>query len=171
MSWKIPHSLFFISLLFGGGPAIAAEAPKWQAEWQKTIEAAKKEGQISLYGGQEITHPEIIAAFQQRVSVHQSSHYQRTRRRSPRAHYLGTAGGQIFSGRHRHRPQRAAHALFGQSVGPHRASAYSPGGHGRVQVVRWKALVRGSRKPVHFHVRRDHEQHEPFLQYEAHECR
>ena len=62
MSWKIPHSLFFISLLFGGS-AVAAEAPKWQAEWQKTIEAAKKEGQISLYGGQEITHPEITAAF------------------------------------------------------------------------------------------------------------
>ena len=43
--------------------AIAADAPKWQAEWQKTIEAAKKEGQVSLYGGQEITHPDIIAAF------------------------------------------------------------------------------------------------------------
>ena len=41
----------------------AAGAPKWQAEWQKTIEAAKKEGQFSLYGGQEITHPDIIAAF------------------------------------------------------------------------------------------------------------
>jgi iron(III) transport system substrate-binding protein len=41
----------------------AAELPKWQAEWQRTIEAAKKEGQLALYGGQEITHPEIIAAF------------------------------------------------------------------------------------------------------------
>jgi len=41
----------------------AAEPPKWQAEWQKTIEAARKEGQLSLYGGQEITHPEVIAAF------------------------------------------------------------------------------------------------------------
>ena len=63
MSWKIPHSLFFISLLLGVGPAVADEAPRWQSEWQKTIEAAKKEGQLSLYGGQEITHPEIIAAF------------------------------------------------------------------------------------------------------------
>jgi len=41
----------------------AAEPPKWQAEWQKTIEAARKEGQLSLYGGQEITHPDVIAAF------------------------------------------------------------------------------------------------------------
>jgi iron(III) transport system substrate-binding protein len=43
--------------------AIAAEAPKWQTEWQRTIEGAKKEGQLSLYGGQEITHPDIVAAF------------------------------------------------------------------------------------------------------------
>ena len=27
------------------------------------VEAAKKEGQVALYGGQEITHPEIVAAF------------------------------------------------------------------------------------------------------------
>ena len=43
--------------------ASAAESPKWQSEWQKTIEGAKKEGQLSLYGGQEITHPDIIASF------------------------------------------------------------------------------------------------------------
>jgi hypothetical protein len=29
----------------------SAELPKWQAEWQRVIEAAKKEGQLSLYGG------------------------------------------------------------------------------------------------------------------------
>lgn len=45
------------------GVAQAAELPKWQAEWQRVIEAAKKEGQLSLYGGQEITHPDILAAF------------------------------------------------------------------------------------------------------------
>jgi iron(III) transport system substrate-binding protein len=41
----------------------AADAPRWEGDWQKTIEAAKKEGQLSLYGGQEITHPDILAAF------------------------------------------------------------------------------------------------------------
>ena len=60
-SWRCSSSLWLT----------AAEQPKWQAEWQKTIEAAKKEGQLSLYGGQEITHPDIIAAIQQRVSFHQ----------------------------------------------------------------------------------------------------
>ena len=41
----------------------AGEIPKWKEEWQRVVEAAKKEAQISLYGGQEITHPDIIAAF------------------------------------------------------------------------------------------------------------
>jgi iron(III) transport system substrate-binding protein len=50
-------------LLWLGTIATAAETPKWKSDWQKTIEGAKKEGQISLYGGQEITHPDIIAAF------------------------------------------------------------------------------------------------------------
>jgi len=41
----------------------AAEVPKWKEGWQRVVEAAKREGQLSLYGGQEITHPDIIAAF------------------------------------------------------------------------------------------------------------
>jgi iron(III) transport system substrate-binding protein len=49
--------------LMVGAAAPAAETSKWKEEWQRTIEAAKKEGQVSLYGGQEITHPDITAAF------------------------------------------------------------------------------------------------------------
>ena len=41
----------------------AAEVPRWKEEWLRAVEAAKREGQVSLYGGQEITHPDIIAAF------------------------------------------------------------------------------------------------------------
>ena len=43
--------------------SLAAEAPRWKEEWQRVVEAAKKEGQLALYGGQEITHPDIVAAF------------------------------------------------------------------------------------------------------------
>ena len=43
--------------------APAAELPNWKEEWSRVIEAAKQEGQLSLYGGQEITHPDIIAGF------------------------------------------------------------------------------------------------------------
>jgi iron(III) transport system substrate-binding protein len=34
-----------------------------QAEWDKTVKAAKEEGQLVSYGGEEIIHPEIIKAF------------------------------------------------------------------------------------------------------------
>jgi iron(III) transport system substrate-binding protein len=51
---------FLLSL---SAQVFAVQAPRWQEEWQRTIEAAKKDGQLSLYGGQEITHPEILAAF------------------------------------------------------------------------------------------------------------
>jgi ABC-type Fe3+ transport system substrate-binding protein len=43
--------------------AIAAEQASWREEWERTVGAARKEGQVSLYGGQEITHPDIVAAF------------------------------------------------------------------------------------------------------------
>ena len=36
--------------------------PVWQVDWEKTVQAAKK-GQLVLYGDQEITHPDILAAF------------------------------------------------------------------------------------------------------------
>lgn len=51
-----------VTLLFAG-VAHSAELSKWKEEWQRVIEAAKMEGQVSLYGGQEIAHPDIIAAF------------------------------------------------------------------------------------------------------------
>src|SRR5262245_3843702 len=43
--------------------ANSAEKAKWQAQWELVVEAARKEGQVSLYGGQEITHPDIVAVF------------------------------------------------------------------------------------------------------------
>src|SRR5207342_366281 len=51
-----------VTLIVGAG-ASAGETPRWKEEWQRVVEAAKKEGQLSLYGGQEVTHPDIIAAF------------------------------------------------------------------------------------------------------------
>jgi len=43
--------MVFSLLAFAGRPACAAgEKTGWQEEWEKTVEAAKKEGQISIYG-------------------------------------------------------------------------------------------------------------------------
>jgi iron(III) transport system substrate-binding protein len=41
----------------------ADSKPAWQAEWEKNIAAAKKEGEVRLWGDQEITHPDIVDAF------------------------------------------------------------------------------------------------------------
>jgi ABC-type Fe3+ transport system substrate-binding protein len=63
--------LIFVWLLFPLSFAIvssaavgtAAERNSWQAEWEKAIAGAKKEGAVSLWGDAEITHPDIVAAF------------------------------------------------------------------------------------------------------------
>ena len=57
-------ALFLLTLIFRlsiAQPLFAAES--WNSEWAKTVESAKKEGQLTAYGGTEITHPDIIAAF------------------------------------------------------------------------------------------------------------
>ncbi len=35
----------------------------WNSDWNKTVTAAKKEGRLVIYGGEEITHPEILNVF------------------------------------------------------------------------------------------------------------
>lgn len=59
------YTLLLLSLI--SAPAIpavmAAEKPGWQAEWEKAIAGAKKEGAVYLWGDMEITHPDIVAAF------------------------------------------------------------------------------------------------------------
>ncbi len=47
-------------------PAKAADSGSaWQAEWERTVAGAKKEGEVRLWGDAEITHPDIVAAFAQ----------------------------------------------------------------------------------------------------------
>jgi len=42
----------------------AAEKPSWQADWDATLQAAKKEGQIMIYAAIGPYHPSIFAQFQ-----------------------------------------------------------------------------------------------------------
>ena len=37
-------------LTIGIGSALAAQIDAWKADWDKTVEAAKKEGQLTIYG-------------------------------------------------------------------------------------------------------------------------
>ena len=54
-----------LSLAVAAG-AMAASAPKadWQAEWEKTIAAAEKDGQVTIYGPPGITYQNAITTFQ-----------------------------------------------------------------------------------------------------------
>lgn len=60
---KILFALVFF--FFAASPRLeAADAkPDVKAAWEKTIAAAKKEGEVRIWGDMEITHPDIIAAF------------------------------------------------------------------------------------------------------------
>jgi len=50
--------------LLVAGVVHAGEAPKWQAEWEQTLDAAKKEGEVSFYGSD--GYEKIFAVFQKR---------------------------------------------------------------------------------------------------------
>jgi iron(III) transport system substrate-binding protein len=57
-------SLLLFALLQSFGFCHAAESkPAWQVDWEKIVAAAKKEGEVRLWGDQEITHPDIVSAF------------------------------------------------------------------------------------------------------------
>jgi ABC-type Fe3+ transport system substrate-binding protein len=55
----------FLVLAFAARETRAAKAEKsgWEAEWEKVVAGAKKEGAVYLWGDMEITHPDIVAAF------------------------------------------------------------------------------------------------------------
>ena len=58
--------LFTVLVLTLSSVAMAQAAetkPSWQREWEKIVEGAKKEGELRLWGEQELTHTDIIAAF------------------------------------------------------------------------------------------------------------
>ena len=53
----------FVLLSLAAIAGAAESKPSWQREWEKILDSAKKEGEVRLWGEQEITHPDIIAAF------------------------------------------------------------------------------------------------------------
>jgi ABC-type Fe3+ transport system substrate-binding protein len=52
-----------ICLIWTGGSTAAEKAP-WQSDWEKTVQAAKQEGQIFIYAALGPYHPQIFAAFE-----------------------------------------------------------------------------------------------------------
>ena len=61
---RVSQLIMSFLLLSSAIVASAAESkPAWQRDWEKILEGAKKEGEVRLWGEQEITHTDIIAAF------------------------------------------------------------------------------------------------------------
>jgi iron(III) transport system substrate-binding protein len=61
---RLTHFIALMLIFICAVIASAAESkPSWQREWDKILEGAKKEGEVRLWGEQEITHQDIIAAF------------------------------------------------------------------------------------------------------------
>ena len=55
-----------VAVLFWGlySDALGAETrPGWQLEWEEVVKGAKKEGALAIYGGEEVTHLEVLKAF------------------------------------------------------------------------------------------------------------
>jgi hypothetical protein len=62
------RSVWFVIVLVGvllahrATLAFAAVAESWKSDWEKTVEAAKKEGQLTLYGSQRSKSPACLIA-------------------------------------------------------------------------------------------------------------
>ena len=57
---KIPYVILFscgLFLTFAGSSFAAEPKPSWQATWEKTLAAAKKEGKLNFYVGRYGTEP------------------------------------------------------------------------------------------------------------------
>ena len=57
-------TLFFHFFFFRTPAIVAAEKASWQLDWEKTLQAAKQEGQVSIYAALGPYHPQIFAEFQ-----------------------------------------------------------------------------------------------------------
>jgi ABC-type Fe3+ transport system substrate-binding protein len=53
----------FVLVSFASLASAAESKLSWQRDWEKILDGAKKEDEVRLWGEQEITHPDIIAAF------------------------------------------------------------------------------------------------------------
>ena len=62
MSWLVFVGVFGFTVY--PWPALAAVADSWKADWEQTLAAAKKEGEISFYGSQ--GYEKVFEVFQKK---------------------------------------------------------------------------------------------------------
>ena len=65
--------LVLVCCLYSFAPGEAAQTPGWKVDWEATIRAAEKEGQLVIYGprgrDQEILYSEIFAKSFPKIHV------------------------------------------------------------------------------------------------------
>ena len=66
MSPRFRLGVLVVSVVCCSVLALASNGAAADAQWEKTLAAARAEGQVTIYGGEEITHHEILGAFQKR---------------------------------------------------------------------------------------------------------
>jgi len=64
MAKRLRSSLLFLALIFTAAPLSAAQSG-WEAEWEKTIAAAEKEGQITIYAPPGKQYQDAVTTFSQ----------------------------------------------------------------------------------------------------------
>jgi ABC-type glycerol-3-phosphate transport system substrate-binding protein len=65
-SYKSALPIIVALFLIGSLDSTLKAASSWEEQWNRTLEAAKKEGQLNTYGLPDITHPAILEAFNKR---------------------------------------------------------------------------------------------------------
>jgi hypothetical protein len=89
--------IVIVWLLFVSLCQAAESKPASQTDWEKVIAAARKEGEVRLWGDQEITHPDIVAAFAKEYPSIKAVR-ERPGWRVNAAHHRRTEGGQVSGG-------------------------------------------------------------------------
>ena len=70
------RQLFLVLVMFftiGVSTALAGQADAWKADWDKTLQAAKNEGQLVLYGSADFEF--LFAEFHKKYSRFASSNF------------------------------------------------------------------------------------------------
>ena len=65
-SYKSVLSIIVALFLIGFSDFTLKAASSWEEQWNRTLEAAKREGQLNTYGLADVTHPAILEAFNKR---------------------------------------------------------------------------------------------------------
>jgi hypothetical protein len=133
--------------------ALAAQAkPGWQVEWEKTLEAAKKEGQLSIYiSGYEEILPEFQKEYPEIKVVPTTGRGSQVGQR-----LIAERRAEKISCRCGERGWRndVSAAISRQSFRSDQAGAVVAGDQRYIQMVSEQASLRRSGKSVHLRVRR-----------------